>query len=475
MSARWLALCGVALPLAGCVSVGPDYRPPDRFAGVAWIDATKDATPERNENEQNPFPAWWDGFGDALLSSYIERAARDNRAVQAAEARVERAQALRRSVRAEAGPKVNAEAGVTRRRESRSLSDGDDDRGYRTAYDLGLSASWELDLFGGVRRAGEAAVARVEGEVERRRAVLLAVQAEVARNYFAVRGAQKRIAITRANIDLQSKTYALIENLRRFGEASEFDLSRARGQLQLTQSRLPALDAEVRAGIHRLSILLGETPGALLAELEAPAALPALPDLAPLGQGSDLLRRRPDIRAAERALAAATADIGAATADLFPRFDLLGGLGRTGATVDDLRSSLSTRYLGAGFIRWPVFQSGQIRAGIQAEKAEAREAAALYEQTVLEALADAETALVRYMSQRETKAMLRDAVASRQRSVALARQLFESGEENFLAVLDAERELISAEDELVNTETDAVLALVTLYTALGGGWELFEE
>jgi len=405
----------------------------------------------------------------------MERAERANRNLLAAEARVERAQALRRMVRADAGPRVAAEAGVARRRSSRSLSSNTQNQTARTEYDAGLSASWELDLFGGTRRAAEASVARLEGEQERFHAARLAVRAEVARNYFLARGAQKRVANTQSNIDLLARTLELIENLSQFGEASEFDVSRARGQLQLTRSRLPVLDAEIQSAIHRLSILVGEPPGALHVEMMKVLPFPEAPSMIPVGQASDIIRRRPDIRAAERDWAAATADIGVATADLFPRFDLLGGLGYTANSLNDLGSSASGRYLGAGFIRWPVFQSGMIRAGIDAEKAEAREAAARYEQAVLEALADAEIALTRYISQRQTTLLLREAVSSRLRSVALSRQLFETGEEDFLAVLDAERELISAEDERVSSEIQEVLNLITLYAALGGGWQALDK
>jgi len=466
---RFLIFLAGMLPLAACTSVGPDYQRPDFQETTHWI-----SQPAEFDTERSVDIAWWKVFGDPRLESYIEQAVEENRNLKAAEARVERALALRRAIYADYGPRIDATAGRTRQRTSRSTDRNDSDSSYRTEYDAGLAASWEIDLFGGVRRAGEAAQARVESEIERRRAVLLALQAEVARNYYAVRGTQKRIANTRANIDLQSRTYSLVEKLYSLGEASEFDLSRARGLLQLTQSRLPELDAEMRASIYRLSVLLGQPPGGLLDEMQQSAPLPDLSDTVPLGQRSDLLRRRPDIRVVERELAAATADIGTVTADLFPRFNLLGNFGRSADTIDGLRSSASTRYLFSSFVRWPIFQSGQIRAEIRAEKAEAVEAAAIYEQTVLEALADAESSLIRYLSQRETQALLRDAVVSRKRAVELARQLFNTGEEDFLSVLDAERELISVEDELAVSETETVLRLVTLYTALGGGWEAFE-
>lgn len=457
------------LALASC-QVGPDYRPPAVETATAWAGPA-DARVDAAETELR----WWTSFQDPLLESYITTAMRENRDLQAAESRVRRAAALRRESFSGLFPVLDSEASHRREGTSGTNANVFSAGARRTQFDFGLAASWELDLFGGVRRAEEAASARVESELERQRALRLVTLAEVARNYYQIRGAQKRIAITEDNIRLQSKTFDLIRNRFESGEASEFDLSRARGQLRSTEARLPNLHADVRAGIYRLSILLGQAPGSLLDEMNASRALPAPPDRIPLGQSSELLRRRPDLRAAERELAAATADIGAATADLFPRFTLLASAGRSSASSADLSIPRSNRYNATQLIEWPVFQGFALRARIEAQEAEAQEALALYEQAVLQALADTESALVRYLNERETNAILEDALTSRQRAVTLARALFESGEEDFLAVLDAERELVTAEDEQALAQTRAVLELVTLYTALGGGWEAFES
>lgn len=455
------------ITLAACTTVGPDYEAPEPVSDALWIDPPDEADLEFTQDF-----LWWKSFEDPLLESLLERAMAANLSIQAAEARVERARALRRASSSDARPQLSAAAGHTRQRSSPATSrSSDSSTSARSTYDIGLNASWEIDFFGGTRRSAEAAQARLESSVDERRAVQLAVLAEVSRNYYTVRGAQKGRAITETNIELQERTLELVETLFRLGEASEFDATRARAQLQLTQSRMPAIDAIIREGMYRLSVLLGSPPGTLLEEMSEPTSLPALPDRLPLGQASDILRRRPDVRAAERTLAASTADIGIATADLFPRFTLLGSVGRSGESLDDLRSSVSDRYLWSQFIQWPILQGGLIRSQIQIEKAEALEAAALYEQTVLEALADAESALISYLRQRDTQSILRQALASQQRSVELARKLFNAGEENFLSVLDAERELISVENDLVISETDTVLRLITLYTALGGGWQ----
>ncbi len=465
-----LSTAALALLALNACKVGPDYQAPGAGSAVAWADPQASVLVD----EQNNDIRWWTSFSDPLLDSYIAQAVRENRNLRAAESRVRRAAALRRESYSGFLPEIDAEASHSRQATSGTLANTFAGGARRTQFDLGLAASWELDLFGGARRANEAAAARFESEVERQRALRLAILAEVARNYYTVRGAQQRIAITEDNIRLQSKTYELVRNLFDSGEASEFDLSRARGQLRSTEARLPNLHADMRAGIFRLSILMGQAPGELLDAMTQAGPLPTPPDRIPIGQSSELLLRRPDLRAAERELAAASADIGAATADLFPRFTLLGSIGRQSESSGDLSLSLSNRYNATQLIEWPIFQGFALRARIEAQKAEAAEALALYEQAVLEALADTESALVHYLRERETRLILEDALGSRQRAVTLARALFESGEEDFLAVLDAERELVTAEDEAALSQTRSVLELINLYAALGGGWEAFE-
>lgn len=459
---RLFALAAASVFALSSCTVGPDYRPPERRFADGWASAPVAGAPEKKEVATE----WWTVFNDPQIEKYIHAAVVRNYDLEAARASVLRARALRRESAAPFYPSLRANTAVTRQRSGGETS---------STFSGALDASWEIDIFGGTRRATEAAGARLEVAEENRRAVLLSVLAEVARNYYDVRGFQKRIAITQKNIDLQEQTYKLVETLFQLGEASAFDLSRARGQLELTQSRLPDLDAEMRAGIFRLSVLLGQPPEALLEEMTVVKPLPAPPDVVPVGLRSDMLRRRPDVRAAERELAASTADIGAATARLYPDFSLTGVVGRSARVLSDLFEPGSGIFSIGQFLRWPIFEGGALRARISAEGAEAEQAAALYEQRVLESLADAETALTRYAQKLNTRSRLQDAVESRRRSVELARALFDSGEEDFLSVLDAERELVNAEDELVRSETDTILNLVTLYTALGGGWEVFEE
>jgi len=457
--------------IAGC-TVGPDYQgPPELADAEGWAYPTGETG-----SGNDPSITWWEVFDDPLLESYVATAVADNPELRAASERVNQARALRREARAPFFPSFNTEAGHSREGTSGATTATFSGGARRTIFRGSVDASWELDLFGGTRRASEAADARIDFTVEDERALRLAIVAEVARAYFDVRGFQKRIAILDKNIELQASTYQLVRDRFQIGEASEFDLSRARGQLQLTRSLRPDLAADRNAAAFRLAVLLGRTPNGILEELGSPPAIHSrtAEDLLPIGQRADILRRRPDIRAAERTLAAATADIGVAVADLFPSFFLLSDAGRAASDFSVLRLPISNTYSASQLLSWPFLQGGELRARINSEKAEAAEAAALYEAEVLEAIADVETALVRYLRKRETRSLLEKAVESRRRSAELAVARFDSGEEDFLSVLDAERELTSIEDELVISETETRLNLVTLYTALGGGWQYFE-
>lgn len=463
---------GICLWLAGC-TVGPDYSPPVRaeMAGD-WV------TPLASEAQAEPrllAADWWQVFQDPVLTELINDAVAANLSLEAAQARVEAASALRRESGAPSFPSLDANASRSRERTSGAVNNAANAGSLRTTNRIGLSASWELDFFGGTRRAVEAADARLESLVESERALRLAVIAETARAYLELRGVQKQIAVTQRNIGLQSRTLELINDLLSAGEATEFDLSRASGQLALTRSRLPDLEAEQSATANRISVLLGEQPGQLSEAVMQPKELPELLAPIPVGARSELLLRRPDIRQAERELALASAQVGVAAADLFPRFFLLGDIGRAASSSSDLNLSLANTYSLIPSVSWPIFQAGAIRSRVQIREAETREAAANYENVIINALADSESALIRYLRKLDVRAALTGAVAERNRSYKLARSLFEAGEEDFFAVLDAERELLATEDQYVLSETDSLLNLVTLYAALGGGWEIFES
>ncbi|MGE4312907.1 MAG: efflux transporter outer membrane subunit [Pseudobdellovibrionaceae bacterium] len=458
----------VLLTLSSC-SVGPDYNAPDttRYEGQ-WLSesgATSTSAPAQ--------VAWWEIFKDPLLSKYIEAAATHNKNVEESQANLLAARAARAQAGASFLPSIDASGQGVRGKSGGGLNGGGTGGNIRNVYDAGFDASWEIDIFGGNRRTYEAADARTQGALASYQDVLLATLSEVARTYYEVRGLQKQIAITRDNTKLQKETYELIRARLEAGEASEFDLTRAQGEYQLTQSRLPNLEADMKSGIYTLSVLLGQPPESLLGEMQEVKPLPAPPDLVPVGLRSDILRRRPDIRMAERELAASVADIGAQQAELFPKFFLTGNAGSQASTFGDLFTASSGVWSLASLLQWSIFDGGAIRAGIDIQKAESRAAFARYEQSVLEALRDAESALTQYGQELETRQRLEESVRTRRKSVSLAQELLDAGETDYLSVLDAERELTAGENELVLSETRSLTKLIALLTSLGGGWEKF--
>ena len=475
MKTKLLFAVSTAIVLTGCV-LGPAHQVPAIDVDDAWH------TTERAESAVTTSAPvqteWWQAIGDSVLTGLVKKAAIHNLDLRLAEASIREARALRRAQAAGYYPDINV--GAAARREGLSENAGMPtgagfgipvDRDY---YEAGFDASWEPDVFGRVRRSVEAADARLVASVENRADILMSVMAEVARSYIELRGAQRRMTITEENIELQRKTVTIVRQRHDAGDASNFELTRAEAQLRVTEATLPNLTADIRASAHRVAVLTGQEPQTLFDSLLAQEPLPAPPDIVPVGLRSDILRRRPDVRQAERVLAAETADIGVATAELFPRFFLTGGAAQQALSFGDLFDASSTAWSLGALMQWPVFRGGEIRARIDAEAVQAEAAALRYEKTVLVALEDAETALARYGQELETRRRLEHAVASNERAVRLARQRYELGEDNILAVVDAERELNLVANDLVRSETRTVTHLVSLYKALGGGWEVFE-
>ena len=458
-----------ALLLAGC-TVGPNYRKPDESAPGRWASSQAGLYKTKAVHAD-----WWRSFKDPQLTNVVETAARSNKDLEQAAARVREARALRQIAASSLFPNIGVGASALKE----TISDnGRIPAGAipalakrRDVFETGFDANWELDVFGGNRRKVEAAAARIAGVEEAERATRLSILAETARNYLELRGAQRQLAIIEANLALQQRTLDLTSDKLRVGTGTELEVARAEGQLRATEARLPNLNAEIAAGAYRLSVLTGQPPAALLNDLLKREPLPAPPDIVPVGLPSDLLRRRPDIRRAERELAAATADIGVAVADLFPKFSLTGAAGLEALHFSDLfQSGSATARLGPS-IRWPIFQAGKIRAKIKATEARAEAAIASYEQTVLIALAETESALERYGREFETRRKLQSAAAANQRAVDLSEQRFESGTGTLFEVIDAEARVLTIETDLVESETAIVVKLVALYKALGGGWQ----
>ncbi len=458
------------LMLSGC-AVGPDYSFPT-FETKEWIEQ-----PQSNEATMTD---WWRVFDDPILSGLVAKVGKDNLDIEIARARIAEARALRGVARSPLLPSIGVSSAFTRNKQSLNnpqfiQAPGIDIPQIQNTYDAGFDASWEIDLFGGNRRALEAATARLEGTEALRNNVILSVVAETARNYIELRGNQKRAALLKRNAELQQQTVDLVKASFESGLSREIDVTRADAQLANTQALIPNLEAEIRAGSYRLAVLTAQQPGELFSLLEQNKPLPAPREVVPLGLQSDLLRRRPDIQIAERNLAASNADVGVAVAELYPSFNLTGSIGFLAASSGNLFESASESFLLSPFINFPIFEGGRLRAQIDAAEARNSIAATQYEQTVLRALEETESSLIRYAKEQETREKLEQAVSASKRSAQLSNILYEKGLTDFIDVLEAERALTSTQDALVQSETRALTNLTALYKSLGGGWELFAE
>jgi multidrug efflux system outer membrane protein len=472
--------------LAGC-AVGPDYAPPEMALPARWGEdapARGDATID----DTTDLAVWWRAFGDPILDALIDEALAQNLTLAESAARVREARARRTIAAAGLFPSVGAGVQYQWQRPFSEhsqfgtvlgASGGAAAAGLLTTdlYDGSFDASWELDVFGGIRRGIEAADADLAGAEDDARATRVLLLAEVARVYVAVRSLQRRLTITAENLQSQRDSVELTESRFRSGLASELDVRQARSLLATTESEVPDLERQRDQAVHALSVLLAREPTYLRERLAPQVPIPgaATPDALavriPLGLPSDLLRRRPDVRSAERALAAATARIGVATAELFPKFSLTGLAGLQSISASDFFTS-GSRYFSVGpAISWRVFEGGRLRAGVRVQEAQTEQALARWEQTVLGSLRDVEDALVAYVKERRRRDALADAVAQNQRSVLLSRDLYVHGLGTYLAVLDAQRAVYATEDSLVVSDQAVVEALIATYKALGGGWD----
>ncbi|NJD06660.1 MAG: efflux transporter outer membrane subunit [Methylococcaceae bacterium] len=453
--------------LAAC-SVGPDYRPPSIDAGPASF--VNGGAPEfsRREVERN----WWQQFNDAGLSRLVDLAVRNNRDLKAAEANLREARALYLQAGLDLLPTVTSRASYTEQKRSVGALNN---RAFvpreLKLYSMGFDASWEIDLFGRVRRNVESRDAEMAGQEADYRDLAVSLVAEVARNYFTLRGLQNQLEVARKNADNQAATLKLTEVRLEAGRGTELDTSRAKAQLDTTQATVPPIESAIHQTIHRLGVLTGNPPTALAGELLAAAPMPTTPATIAIGNPADLLRRRPDIRVAERDLAAATAQIGVATADLFPRVTFVGSIALEGRTLGALAGTGGESYSVGPRITWAAFDLERVYARIKAADARAEAGLARYEQTVLNALEETENALVEYNRARQERALLADAALASQRACELAHLRFDDGIADFLTVLDTESRLLEDQQRLAASETRTATALVAVYKALGGGWE----
>lgn len=464
----------LATALAAC-TVGPDHVRPDVPVPDTFIQSQAPASAGADANEAAATatvdPAFWQTFGDPQLTALVEQALAANHDLRIALASYDRANALLRGSKFDYLPTITASGEGSDSRASADQAPGvargdrDGDR-----YSAGVNASWELDLFGRIRRGVEAGRAQTAASAADLATAQVAIVGEVARTYFDLRGLQERLRVARENAGNQRETLRLVDARLDAGRGTGFDTARARAQLETTSARIPALEAQVAFDMHRLAVLVGKTPDALVAQLQPARPLPALPAKLDAGTPGALLRRRPDIAAAEQRLHAATARIGVATADLFPRFTLGGLIGSqaidTGALFE--RDS-ETGFIALG-IDWSFLDLGRVRARIAAADADAEGALARYEQTVLLALEEAENALVRYARARTEDAHLERAAVDSATAARLARVRFDAGAVDLIEVLDAERTQLQAQDAFAAARSRSAIGAVSLYTALTGGW-----
>jgi len=454
--------------LVGC-TVGPNYKapeftPPDHFAAAPTTQPAASV-------------AWWTLFNDATLNQVIAQARRANLDLKAAEARVREARAQRGVVASQYYPEVNGVANYTRQRNSKGLATGNIP-GIPLEQDLfaaGFDASWEIDVFGGTRRAVEAADADIQSAIADRNDVLLSLFGDIARNYMDLRGAQRQIHIADENAKSQTQTLDLTRAKVRAGLANDLDVARQEAQVASTLAQIPSLQTRAAADIHALAVLTGQTPESLDQLLGPPADLPQAPPSVPVGIPSDLLRRRPDVRRAERNLAAATARIGVATADLYPKFNITGQLGYEANKFSNWTNASSLFWNIVPGVSVPLFNAGRLKSNVAVERARTDQAVANYEKTVLTSLEEVEDALMAYQKEFIRRQELANAVAANQRSVALSQQLYQQGLRDFLNVLDAQRELYASQDALALSDTQVSANAVALFKALGGGWEVPEQ
>jgi len=471
------ALLLAALP-SGC-TVGPDYVRPDTAMEKKW-DGSKSApsgAPDAALSDPEALSQWWKTFNDPVLDRLINAALEANIDLRLAQTRIRQARAELAAQGAAALPKVNLSASDTHGKGSsnvntKSLGGAIGGNGATTdLYKTGFDASWEIDLFGGVRRAIEAAKADIEAAVEESRFVRVTLLGEVARNYIDLRGSQQELSIARNNLKSQQDIFELTMSRYKAGLSSGLDASRADSQAARTTSQIPVLETAVKKSIYRIAVLLGSPPSALIEELSVERPVPtASVELLP-GLPSELLLRRPDIRRAERELAASSAVIGVARSELFPRFNLTALVGFQSSNTSSLFASGSKAWQLVPGISLPIFAGGRIRANIEAKKAAEEAALLTYRSAILSALEDVEGSLVAYYKgQERRKALLREVEADKL-SVQLASERYLNGLTGFIDVLDAERSLYSSQTNLSRSEADVSTNLVALYKALGGGWQ----
>jgi len=451
-----------SLMLSACITVGPDYEPPEVVVADEWHQSLVD-----NMDSSAASVDWWSSLNDPKLNEIIERAQSGNLSVAIAIARIDEAERFLGISRGERFPDVDASGGVTRAKSQLNVLP--DVESVDEFGDAGVGATWELDFWGRVRRTIESSQASYEATVEAYRDTLVLLNARVATNYVFLRTNQERLRLANENVLRQQETLRLTEARNRAQLAPDLDVEQAKLNLASTEAAVPALESLILQTINNLSVLLGEQPGDLMAELVPPKSIPDPPGVLSVGFPADAVRNRPDVRRAERALAAQTARIGIATSALYPNFFLTGDFGYAGVGGDYFDNDNETWSIGP-FFSWNLFDGGRVRNSIGVEEARTEQALAAYEASVLEALRDTENSLVAYATEQRRLQALDRSVAAAAASADLVRILYRSGLANFENVLITERTLFNQQDLQAVSKGEVVQNAISVYRAVGGGW-----
>ncbi|OIP90093.1 MAG: RND transporter [Syntrophobacteraceae bacterium CG2_30_61_12] len=462
-SASWLLMAILVTTFTGCAAVGLDYKRPDVPVYEDWHT--------RLDGKANPesLAEWWTTFNDTKLTHLIERAVKGNLDLKKAWAQVRAARARRGFAESGLIPSLSGSDSVTWTHTIDNGAANVTSGSGSELYSANLDASWELDVFGGVRRSVEAAQGDLQASDESLRNVLVSLLSEVALNYFDVRTYQDRLEVAANNLESQSETYQLTQWRYQAGLADELAVQQARYNLESTRSQIPVLRTGLDAAMNRIAVLLGEQPGAVHDELDHPEPILAPALQVAVGVPADLLRRRPDVRQAERELAAQTARIGVATADLYPKLTLSGSIGLETLSLKNLPSG-TVALSGGPSITWAIFKGGAIRQNIKLQSALQEEALVHYESVILGALEEVENALRAYVETQEHRKSLGDATQAAQKTAELAQQKYQAGLTDFTSVLDAQRSLLSLQEQLAISNGNVSANLVRVYKAVGGGW-----
>lgn len=457
----------VHVPPAFREAAGP--RGDSGAAAVPAVPAAPPATVPSAQRADSSPDAFWQSLNDTTLDRLVGELARANLDIRAAEARLSGARSARTQAALDLAPTVTFGGGYTRQRlSSAAFPIGSGALPDQDVWDAGFDASWELDLFGRLRHRLQAQGAFVEASREDLRDVRVVLTAELARTYFELRGAEERLAVARRNAENQRRTLELTRERLDAGRGTAFDTERAQAQLSFTLASIPEIESAVAEAQYRIGVLVGRPPAAVAADLARSARLPTLPAVSAVGSADSVIRRRPDVAAAERQLALERSLVGEAKADYLPRLSVGAVAGYSATAFGGLGDRGTFRYAVGPVLTWPALNLGRVKSRVDASRAREAEAQAQYDQTVLRALQEVETTLARYRTTRESVGQIRDAAAASERAAELARLRFTEGVADFLQVLDAERTQLEAEDRLAQAQTAAATAYAALYQALGG-------